>query len=124
MQTSVSPQYTLPQPEQLTPQAFLQEVKTTLDAAGVAYTDIVLFGSRARGTHHEWSDYDVLIVVPGEAPTEFRLRIHRLLRECFRDRWICYDTLILSELKYRFMAENNLPLYRDIDNERIHIPVQ
>lgn len=44
---------------------------------------IYLFGSRARGTPHETSDYDLLVVVSDDTPSE-RLapeRIYRLARE-------------------------------------------
>ncbi|SDG83440.1 nucleotidyltransferase domain-containing protein [Sulfitobacter delicatus] len=44
-------------------------------------TEVWLFGSRARGDHHEDSDYDLLAVVPDDAPADidspqaaFRLR--------------------------------------------------
>ena len=39
---------------------------------------IILFGSRARGTAHAWSDWDLCVILPDDAPVErltpFRLR--------------------------------------------------
>ena len=112
-------QTALPQPEQLTPLAFLQEVKTTLDAAGVAYTDIVLFGSRARGTHHEWSDYDVLIVVPGEANRELRLYIIDLLNNRFAPKWVGVEPLIVGAQEYVEWGEMELPIWTEIAREGV-----
>ncbi len=34
---------------------------------------IYLFGSRARGDAREWSDWDLLLVVPDEAPRERKM---------------------------------------------------
>ena len=46
------------------------------EAAGAVA--VILFGSRARGTAHHWSDWDLCVVLPDDAPTEdltpFRLR--------------------------------------------------
>ena len=29
--------------------------------------EIILFGSRARGDHHEWSDWDIALILPDDA---------------------------------------------------------
>ncbi|WP_448189056.1 nucleotidyltransferase domain-containing protein [Azospirillum sp. sgz301742] len=37
---------------------------------------VYLFGSRARGDFHEDSDYDLLVVVPDNAPKEHRSAVY------------------------------------------------
>jgi uncharacterized protein len=55
----------------------LLEAARRLSAATKAVA-VVLFGSRARGTGHQWSDWDLCVVLPDDAPaselTPFRLR--------------------------------------------------
>ncbi len=43
---------------------------------------IYLFGSRARGDAHEWSDYDLCVIMPDDAPKELmdRRKIFYLAR--------------------------------------------
>ena len=42
---------------------------------------VYLFGSRARGDFHEDSDYDLLVIVPDDAPKERRVRTFRQVRD-------------------------------------------
>lgn len=65
-------------------------------ALGPRVRDIILFGSRARGDHKEWSDYDVLVIVDKrdrEIVKEIRKKAVEILDE--HDRLIgniVYDT--------------------------------
>ncbi len=42
----------------------LKKFKSSLEARGIMVTKIVLFGSYARGTSHEDSDIDVIVLSP------------------------------------------------------------
>ncbi len=42
----------------------LKEIKTSLQAHfGEEIVEVILFGSRATGKSHRWSDYDLLILL-------------------------------------------------------------
>ena len=56
---------------------------------------IYLFGSRARGDHRPRSDYDLLVVVPTDAPRE--LRSSRKAYECLRGTGRGVDVLVCTQ---------------------------
>ncbi|WP_448207890.1 nucleotidyltransferase domain-containing protein [Azospirillum sp. sgz302134] len=55
-----------------------EKLKTLLDRIVPAMNPeaVYLFGSRARGDFHEDSDYDLLVVVPDDAPREHRSAVY------------------------------------------------
>jgi uncharacterized protein len=56
---------------------------------------IYLFGSRARGDQRAASDYDLLVVVPDDAPEE--LQNSRRAYECLRGVGKAVDVLVCTE---------------------------
>lgn len=59
----------------------------------VAVDRVILFGSRARGTAHQDSDWDVLIVSPTFAGVRFRDRMRRLYRYWDYDHYGAFEPL-------------------------------
>lgn len=58
----------------------IEEVRRRLEEAVPAGSEILLFGSRARGNAADDSDYDVLIIEPDvDRPMEEAVRLRRVL---------------------------------------------
>ena len=59
---------------------------------------IWLFGSRARGEANEWSDWDLLVVVPDETPDEeFDPKVAYALR---RDTSVAADVILTPRAEF------------------------
>lgn len=79
----------------------VREYRETLQSAGLKVDELVVFGSQAKGTAHEWSDIDVAVVSP-----DFGIDYHQ-------------DLIRLMELRDRgFLAIEPHPLTpEDLNNE-------
>ncbi|MEQ1744944.1 MAG: nucleotidyltransferase domain-containing protein [Saprospiraceae bacterium] len=80
----------------------LREAKARLVAAfGDKIKDVILFGSRAWGKPHRWSDWDFVVVVRGEYDWSFRRAIWGVMAGIDLDYDVFTQTLIVSveELK-------------------------
>lgn len=86
--------------------------RRALREAGIPVQRVILFGSRAKGTHHRWSDIDLAIVslAFGKDPFAERSKLMRLRKDLspaiephpfhpddFKDRW---STLAQEIKKY------------------------
>jgi predicted nucleotidyltransferase len=83
----------------------LQEAKARLVAAfGDRIKDVILFGSRAWGKPHRWSDWDFLVVVRGEYDWCTVRDIRYILADVDLDFDIFTQTLVVSddELQHTF----------------------
>ncbi|MDX2135140.1 MAG: nucleotidyltransferase domain-containing protein [Saprospiraceae bacterium] len=76
----------------------LHEAKTRLVAAfGDRVKDVILFGSRAWGKPHRWSDWDFLVVVRGEYDWAFRFTVWEIMADIDSDFDVFTQTLVVSE---------------------------
>ncbi len=66
---------------------------------------IYLFGSRARGEAGPDSDYDILIVIPDDAPENQRRS--RLAYEALRGTGVAADVVIWRELAFNNVNNSN-----------------
>jgi predicted nucleotidyltransferase len=92
--------------------------KTARAELGDRLSDVILYGSYARGDNKEWSDIDVMIVVRAD---DFEVqRIKRLLQEAL---WgLIYETNLLLSIVVVSIAryeqyKNVLPFYMNIAKE-------
>jgi len=53
----------------------IRRYRAELEKLGIRAEQILLFGSQARGTAHEWSDIDLIVVSPDWAPYNSRERL-------------------------------------------------
>jgi predicted nucleotidyltransferase len=76
----------------------LQEAKARLVAAfGDKIKDVILFGSRAWGKPHRWSDWDFLVVVRGEYDWKTVSEIRGIMAYLDLDFDVFTQTLVISE---------------------------
>jgi len=85
---------------------------------GARATELVLFGSRARGDAHEESDVDVLVVIEGLSDAE-RLLVLDLagIQDYASERWVGLAPLVYSSAEASRMRAGGRRLFRDIDRE-------
>ena len=78
----------------------LQEAKARLVAAfGDKIKDVILFGSRAWGKPHKWSDWDFVVVVRGEYDWRFEQKVRYTMYELDDAYDILTQTLVISDLE-------------------------
>lgn len=70
------------------------EVRQFINAVKRRYAParVIVFGSRARGTPHRWSDWDFLIISPrfkGEHPLDRGTRVRLLMKHAISIDVIC-----------------------------------
>jgi predicted nucleotidyltransferase len=77
------------------------EIKATilrcLDELGVKLSQIILFGSRARGDYSKFSDYDFLIVTKDTFPIKEKMKIAASIRTALAELYVSVDVIINSE---------------------------
>lgn len=76
----------------------LYEAKARLVTVfGNRIKDVILFGSRAWGKPHRWSDWDFVVVVRGEYDWPFRLAVWEIMADIDLEYGVFTQTLIVSE---------------------------
>ena len=76
----------------------LQAAKQRLTAQfGDKIKDVILFGSRAWGKPHRWSDWDFVVVVRGGYDWQFRFTVWEIMADIDSDFDVFTQTLIVSE---------------------------
>lgn len=82
----------------------LKEIKATLQSHfGEEIVEVILFGSRANGKPHRWSDYDLLILLKNPYNGQKKREIRGVLYDIMLKWDIITDThfLDLTEMKGR-----------------------
>ena len=92
------------------------------DRFGGRVSEVVLFGSRARGEAHENSDVDVLVVIDDLSEPE-RLAVLDLAYGVDRTStdWVGLSPLVYSSQQAVRMRAGGRRLFRDIDREGIRL---
>ena len=75
---------------------------------------IILFGSRAWGRPHQWSDYDMLVLKKGVKSSIYRRAAHitKLLRD--RNFWQPMDVFVYNQKELNSIVAAGSQLFRDI----------
>jgi uncharacterized protein len=83
-------------------------------------SEIILYGSRARGDEREDSDWDLLILVPYTADLKEEQRFRHKLFDLELQYGMAISTTVKSKAEWegRFRVT---PLYRNIHNEGIRL---
>lgn len=82
------------------------EIKLAIGTV-VTYVRVILFGSRARGTHDSRSDYDILVITPTEFSPAEKLPIKTSIRKKMQQLGLASDILIQSETEIN--SKSQLP---------------
>jgi uncharacterized protein len=89
---------------------------------GARVSEVVLFGSHARGTAHEESDVDVLVAVDGLTDTE---RVEAIDLAYWVDHrapdWVGLSPLVYSTEQVLRLRRGGRRLLRDVDREGLRL---
>lgn len=85
----------------------IETIKNIISSAIVSFEceNIILFGSRARGTNREKSDYDILIVLKNEVKDKDKITIAKNVRKKLADEYIDADVIVKTK--------NEIDYYKD-----------
>jgi uncharacterized protein len=83
--------------------------------------EVILFGSRARGTANNESDYDVVIVINAPDDRKVRKQINDLCYDLELKYNIFLDTQVISKDELEFGLRGKHPVFRLAIKEGIHI---
>jgi predicted nucleotidyltransferase len=73
--------------------------------------DVILFGSRAKGTAHEYSDYDVLIVLNGGYDWKFRDKIIDVVYDMELEYDVLFDKFVISTDELQHSSRGAQPIF-------------
>ncbi|MCU0799334.1 MAG: nucleotidyltransferase domain-containing protein [Candidatus Thermoplasmatota archaeon] len=79
---------------------------------------IILFGSRVSGTHHEGSDYDLLVIIASEQGTR---EVLRKIYSSFKGIGAPVDLLVIDERKYDILRQNENTVFNEISNTGVTV---
>jgi predicted nucleotidyltransferase len=77
-----------------------KSVDENITKAGLTLKKLILFGSRARKSHDEFSDYDILIVVGEEISVEMKMSLFMAINNELAKKLIPSDIIIKSEKEF------------------------
>lgn len=99
----------------------LQEAKARLVAAfGDRIKDVILFGSRAWGKPHRWSDWDFVVVVRGEYDWRVVSEIRGIMAYLDLDFDVFTQTLVISEEELHGSLRGAQPVFQKAKQEGIY----
>lgn len=82
-------------------------------------TAIILFGSKAKGESHIYSDIDLLLLTTQKVDCRLREKISRLLYDFELEYDINIDPLIISKFDWESDHYRNHPLHEGVNKEGI-----
>lgn len=92
----------------------LKEAKTRLVAAlGDKIKDVILFGSRAWGKPHRFSDWDFLVVVRGEYDWKTVRAIRFIMADVDLYLDVFTQTLVVSDAELATTLRGRQPVFTD-----------
>ena len=98
----------------------LQNVKINIQTI-VPKSEIILFGSRARKTAREDSDWDFLILLPSEVEPNIERKIKDLLYEIELETNSVISCIIRTKQEWHSKKFKNVPLRREIQRDGISL---
>jgi len=82
--------------------------------------DVILFGSQAKGTAKEFSDYDVVIILKSDYDWKYKNRIYDIIYDYELDNDILVNMHIISEYELNNTLRGVQPIFIDAINEGIY----
>ncbi len=104
------------------PDIIIRELKDHLNHhLNNAVVEVILFGSRARGTANKESDYDVVIVINTPDDRKVRKQINDLCYDLELKYNIFLDNQVISKDELEYGLRGKHPVFRLAIKEGIHI---
>ncbi len=99
----------------------LQEAKARLVAAfGDRIKDVILFGSRAWGKPHRWSDWDFLVVIREGYDWRTVSEIREIMAYVDLDFDVFTQTLVISEAELYDSLRGAQPIFQKAKQDGIY----
>jgi len=104
----------------MNPDPSLDIIKATVNEL-ILNPEIILFGSRARGSENPGSDYDLLIIIEEPIDVSVRLHYQAILRKRLAEKDILSDVIVQS--RNEMEVKKNLPghIVQSAMMEGIHV---
>ncbi len=84
-------------------------------------SDIILFGSQTTGKVHEYSDYDILIILNRDYDRVYREKILDVVYDFELTYEIFIDFKIISTQELKHSIRGKQPIYKDAIKQGIHL---
>ncbi len=99
---------------------FLKRVKTAVQALEPG-AEVILYGSRARGTARADSDWDFLILLPGQVDKTLELQIKRRLYDIELETDTVLSSIIRSKQQWLSRQYEVVPLRQEVERDGIAV---
>jgi predicted nucleotidyltransferase len=99
----------------------LKRLKTRLSEHFGPNIEVILFGSAARGDNREWSDVDVLVLLPAEINISLEEEIFDIAFEVGLEYDLVFGVITYSKTFWNTHQARMTPLYENIQNEGIAV---
>lgn len=86
-----------------------------------AKTELILFGSQARGQADPESDVDLLVLVEDGISSQQQKAIHDAIYEVSLDYDVVISAIILKKSQWNSPISMVLPLYQNIEREGVRV---
>ncbi len=103
-----------------TEEDLLKRVKAAIKAL-VPEAEIILYGSRARGTARFDSDWDFLILLPDTVNKALEMRIKDALYDIELDTGMVLSSIVRSKKEWSSSRYRVMPLHKEIEKDGIAI---
>ncbi len=79
-----------------------EEIEKALNNLGIKPSEIILFGSRARGDYKEHSDWDIFIVLDKEIDPQKKREVWYLIYKSLHEKFLfsSFDIILKSKTVY------------------------
>jgi predicted nucleotidyltransferase len=81
--------------------------------------DVILYGSRARGDAHDYSDYDILIIVNGPVDMALEKKIRENVYPLELETCEVLTLIVYSKKEWDSPLYRAMPLHKNIDREGV-----
>ncbi len=98
-------------------QTFIQRLLAEL---GQQVVQVILFGSKARGTSTTDSDVDLLILVKDE-DRQLQRKISKISSQVDLDYDILLNTLLIADKRWKQMSKERFSLCRNVERDGINL---
>jgi predicted nucleotidyltransferase len=100
----------------------LQQFKTKLiKRFGEEVNDVVLFGSQASGDSHDYSDYDILIILNKDYDRAYKEKLLDLIYNFELEYEVFIDFKIISVHELTHSLRGKQPLFQDAIKNGVHL---
>jgi uncharacterized protein len=95
------------------------KISLILGQRGIAFKDIILFGSRARGQFNRFSDYDILVIIDETLNMRDKINTIEAIRTELAELLISSDIILKSQQEVEFYKDKIGSVVREAFKEGV-----